>query len=162
MPVRFTGDGEMRQLLQSRDVLAGLLLAAIGALYLAASLALPIGSAIRMGSGYFPMLVSGLLILVGIGAAIAGIGQAGEADGPPAWRALVLIIGAVIVFGASVRSLGLVPAVMATALMSCWATGQFRVHQALLTAALLALFCWGIFILGLGLALDPFVWPPFH
>lgn len=151
----------MRQLLQNKDVLAGLLLAAIGALYLSASLALPIGSAIRMGSGYFPMLVSGLLILVGLAALVSGIGQVSEEDAPPAWRALGLIIAAVMIFGATVRGLGLVPSVFATAMLSCWATGQMRLHQALLTAILLALFCWAVFVLGLGLALEPVVWPPF-
>lgn len=152
----------MRQLLRSRDVLAGMLLAGIGLLYLGASIALPIGSAVRMGSGYFPMLVSGLLVLVGLAAATAGIGKIDDADEPSAWRALIAIIAAVLVFGFTVRGLGLVPAVLATALLSCWATGQFHLLQALLTAALLALFCWAVFIWGLGLALDPFVWPPFH
>ena len=150
----------MKSLLRSRDVLAGLFLAGIGAIYLAASLALPIGSAVRMGSGYFPMLVAGLLILVGLAAAAGGIRQIDEEDEPHAWWALATIIGAVLVFGLTVRALGLMPAVVATALLSCWGTGQFRLHQALIVAVLLAIFCWAVFILGLGLALDPFVWPP--
>lgn len=151
----------LKSLLQSRDVLAGILLAGIGGLYLAGSLALPIGSAVRMGSGYFPMLVSGLLILVGIGAALGGIGRRDDPDGAASWRTIALTIGAVILFALCVRTLGLVPAVLGTALLSCWATAQFKLHEAIITAVLLALFCWAVFIVGLGIALEPVVWPPF-
>lgn len=152
----------MSYLLRSRDALAGLLLIGIGAVYLSSSLMLPIGSAMRMGSGYFPMIVSGLLIVVGIGTILSRSVQDDQADSAPAWRSLITIIGAVFAFGAGIRGVGLVPAVLITALLSCWATGQFRFHQALLTAALLAAFCWAVFVLGLGLALDPVVWPPFQ
>jgi hypothetical protein len=152
----------MKHLLQSKDVRAGLLLVGIGAIYLAASLTLSIGSAVRMGSGYFPMIVSGLLCLVGIATVFSGINQVDKPEAVPAWRSLAKIITAVILFGACIRGVGLIPAVMITALLSCWATGQLRLHQALITAVLLALFCWAVFIVGLGLALDPVVWPPFQ
>lgn len=152
----------MKHLLQSTDVRAGLLLVGIGAIYLAASLTLSIGSAVRMGSGYFPMIVSGLLCLVGIATVFSGINQVDKPEVVPAWRSLAKIITAVILFGACIRGVGLIPAVMITALLSCWATGQLRFHQALITAVLLSSFCWVVFIVGLGLALDPVVWPPFQ
>ena len=151
----------MQRVLQSREVLAGLLLAGIGALYLCASIVLPIGSAVRMGSGYFPLIVSALLIAVGILTALAGLHAQDDESPPVPWLSLVLVIASIIAFAALVRTFGLVPAVLATAMLSCFATGKLRVTQALVVAVLLAAFCWVVFIVGLGLALEPFAWPSF-
>src|SRR5690554_6292583 len=54
-------------LLASRDFLAGVAFTVIGAAYAFGSLAtLKVGQASNMGPGYFPLLLSGALVVVGL------------------------------------------------------------------------------------------------
>ena len=50
----------------NKDVWAGLMLIAIGAAAMFFARNYPFGTALRMGPGYFPMLLGGLLILFGL------------------------------------------------------------------------------------------------
>src|SRR5690349_8903814 len=98
-------------LVNTKDLLAGLLFIAIGALFGISALGLPLGTAFRMGPGYFPAVLCGLLILIGAILAIRSFGREGTPLGGVPWRALLLILPAAVIFGYGVRGLGLVPAV---------------------------------------------------
>ena len=98
-----------------KDLICGLVFVVIGLLFALGTRDLDIGSATRMGPGYFPLVLCGILILVGLIIAARALGKPpGELSGVP-WRALLLIVPAIVFFGYSVRGVGLVPAVFVVA-----------------------------------------------
>ncbi len=118
------------------------------------SLGLEIGTAFRMGPGYFPLVLSGLLIVLGLVVIVQALRTAGEPLGPIAWRGLLLILPAPIVFGLTVRGLGFVPAIFLAALIASFASVRMTATRAVLLSAVLTAFAVAVFSFGLGL---PFV-----
>ena len=106
-----------------RDVFGGLIVMTIGTGFLVYSQALDIGTASRMGPGYFPIILSILMILLGL--VIAGLALRGPTEhsfGQVPWRGVLLLIGAVLFFGFALRGLGLAPAVLIVVLVTAWAS----------------------------------------
>jgi hypothetical protein len=147
------------------DILAGLIFVAFGLAFAITSLSYDLGTPLRMGPGYFPLLLGGLLVFLGL--LITGKGfVSGASDegrlGRVPWRALFLIVLAVLFFGLTVRGLGLVPATAVTALLTALASYRTGILAAVAIAAGLTLLCVLIFVLALQLRL-PLVgpWLPF-
>jgi len=112
-----------------------------------------------MGPGAFPFVLGGLLTIFG-GVVIAKslVAGDGEAIGAIPWRAIVLILGGILFFGATVRGLGLVPSLFVAVLMSALASQQARLVAALATAVGLTIMCILIFVVALQLRL-PLIGP---
>jgi hypothetical protein len=83
----------------AKDLAAGTIFAAIGALYGIQSLTLDPGTALRMGPGAFPTLLSGALVVLGIAIAVRGINMPTGPFGVIPWRALVFILAAPVCSG---------------------------------------------------------------
>jgi hypothetical protein len=139
-----------------KDVLAGVTFIGFGVAFAIGATTYPIGSAARMGPGLFPLLVGGLLAVLG---AIIVIKPALEQDGDtgpltaPAWRGAALALGAIIVFGLTVRGLGLLPAIFLTALLASLASRLTSPLMALGMAVGLTVLSYLIFVVGLQLNL---------
>ncbi len=142
-----------------RDVLAGLIFAGLGLAFAIGATSYQMGSAARMGPGLFPLLVGGLLVVLGGVIAIKPTldGETGPVT-PPAWRGLALVLGAFIVFGVTVRGLGLMPSLFITALLAALASRLTSPLVALLLATALTIVSYLIFVVGLQLNL-PLVGP---
>ncbi|MGS1097458.1 tripartite tricarboxylate transporter TctB family protein [Aquamicrobium terrae] len=95
-----------------RDMVAGLVFSTIGLGALAIALGYPFGSTLNMGPGYFPTLVSGLIVVLGIALTIREL-RAGNGAllTDIAWRPLAIIIAAVAGFAILIQHGGLIPAV---------------------------------------------------
>lgn len=106
----------MLQRLGRQDVLGGLLLAAFGLLGLVLGADLDVGTARRMGPGYFPRILSWLLILLGAGIVLSAR-RDGEAATRVAWRPLLLISGAIGAFWLAIDRVGLVAATILVILL---------------------------------------------
>jgi hypothetical protein len=134
------------------NALAGLVFMFFGLVFGIQSLGLDIGTAFRMGPGYFPLVLSGLLILLGLVIAVGAIRNgAGEAIGRLAWRGAFFILPAPIFFGLTVRGLGFVPAIFVTTLIAALASLRMKLHWALALAAAVTVFATLVFSYGLGL-----------
>jgi Tripartite tricarboxylate transporter TctB family len=137
-----------------RDALAGLIFILIGVSFALSSRSIEIGTAFRMGPGYFPLLLSGLLILIGAAIALSAfVNGANESLGSVSWRGLVLVLAAPVVFGLTVRRLGLAPAIVITSVLSVYASRRSGIGLAAIMAAGLTIFCLAVFSYGLGLPL---------
>lgn len=138
------------------DLAAGLLFAAFGAWFCAASFfGLKIGTAFRMGPGFFPTIVGGLLLLVGLIIALNGWRTSGgRVDwGSVPWRAVVLIPIGLVVFGFVMRPLGLLPALLVLSFLAALSVKSLSlVHAALLSVAVTAV-CVCVFSFALGINL---------
>jgi hypothetical protein len=138
-----------------RDVIGGLVVIAIGAGFFLSGQELEMGTSFRMGPGYFPTILS--ILMIGLGAVIAV--QALRAPttehsfGQVPWRGLLLLIGAVLFFGFVVRGLGLASAVLIVVLATAWASRYASLRGSLPLSIGLAAFCAVLFIRLLGLPL---------
>ena len=107
---------------------------------------LPIGRALNMGPGYFPIMLSGFVTLLGAIVAIRSFVTVEETPfGVVPWRGIIMLSLATIVFAVLLRPLGLLPGVFITALVACLASSQISWRAALLTSAAIAIFCTLIF-----------------
>ena len=137
-----------------KDILSGLLFVAFGLAFAVIASTYEIGSTLQMGPGYFPLALGGLLVLFGGLIVAKGIlARDGEAIRTIPWRALALILGAVVFFGVTVRGLGLVPSVFVTVLMSTFASRRTSAIVAVLISVGLTILCILVFVVALRLRL---------
>lgn len=136
------------------NALCGTIFIATGAAFAAQSLDLDLGTAFRMGPGYFPLVLS--IILMGLGAVIliSATRADGEPIGPVAWRGMCLILPAPIAFGMTVRGLGFVPALFLCAMIASFASSRMKPHHAVLLSVTLVAFSVLVFVYGLGLPMQ--------
>jgi hypothetical protein len=142
----------------------------VGAAFAIGAANYSIGSGARMGPGYFPLMLGVLLGILGLGV-IFGALTVDTVDGEPigriAWKPLLLIIGANLVFGLmlgglpsiGVPAMGLIVAIYALVVVASLAGSSFRMKSALILATILAIGSYLVFILGLSLQFQ--VWPSF-
>jgi hypothetical protein len=142
-----------------KDVLAGLAFIGFGLAFAVGASRYALGTALNMGPGYFPLLLGAVLIGLGILVIVKGriAGEVSEI-GPVPWKAIALIIGALLFFGATIGGLGVVPAVFLTALLAGLAGERPGVVAPVVIAVGLTITCVLIFIVALQLRL-PLVGP---
>ncbi len=144
------------------NALCAALFVGFGLFFLVQALNLNIGTAFRMGPGYAPIVLSGLLILFGIIIFVQALRLEGEEIGPIAWRGMLFILPAPVFFGLTVRGLGFVPAIFITALIAAFASHKMRPGMALVVALVLTIFSTVVFSYFLGLPFRRFgPWLPF-
>ena len=142
------------------DFWTGLLFGGLGlfvALYAATHYAL--GTAVRMGPGYFPAWIGALVALLGLILLVRSL----RFDGPRLprlhLRPTSLILVASVAFGYLLKPFGLILATILLVIASAAGGHEFRWREAVLLALALALFSFAVFVYGLGL---PFpLWPQF-
>jgi Tripartite tricarboxylate transporter TctB family len=142
-----------------KDVLAGVAFIGLGLAFAVGSTAYDIGTPLRMGPGYFPLVLGGLLAILGVVTVVKGLiaGEAGEIGAIP-WRAVVLITVAVVFFGLTARGLGLVPSLLVTTILVGFAGERAGVLPPVLIAVGLTIVSILIFVVGLQLRL-PLIGP---
>jgi hypothetical protein len=149
----------------SRDFLSGLLFTFLGLVALVVASDYPMGTLRRMGPGYFPIVLGGVLTLLGLAIAAKGLSLERAPEGPSraeaapgfVWRPLLVVLLALVVFAVALPYIGLALAVVVLVLISAFAEPGFRLRSALPLALILAAMAVGIFVYGIGL---PFrVWP---
>jgi hypothetical protein len=141
------------------DLLAGGIFVLIGGVFVAGSLGYDRGTPLRMGPGYFPLLVGVAVAVLGLVILVKGL-IAGEdiTFGPVPWRAVVLIVSAVVFFGFFVRRLGFVPTALVTSLLTTLASRRVRPLTAVAVSAGLTTAATLIFIVGLQVRLPLWGW----
>lgn len=139
-----------------KDFVSGLLFLLIGLAAMAIASDYPMGKAIRMGPGYYPMVLSGLLVIVGLACMIKSLATNGPALERVQFKPLILITVSVVLFGLLLRNAGMVVALAVSIYLSSLASSRFTIKAATVTFVLLTLFCWGVFIKALSLPIPLF------
>ena len=135
-----------------KDFWTEILFLIFGAIAFAISRDYPFGSAGRMGPGYFPTVLSCLLMGFGGLAVLRGVRQQGVAFGSFAWKQSVKVLSAIIAFAFLLPRAGLVIALLVLIFGSASASIHFRFGwRATLLALVLLVFCVLVFVKGLGL-----------
>ena len=154
-----------------RDFVSGLLFTTTGAVFAVGAASYSIGTAARMGPGYFPLvlgiMLSALGIVVTVRATRAGPDEDGGKIGAWAWRPLLFILLANLAFGAtlagvpglSLPSLGLIPGIYALTFIASHAAAERNLREVAGLATALSVISYVVFVLLLKLQLP--VWPAF-
>ena len=138
-----------------KDLLTGAVFTGFGLAFAITSTTYEVGSPLRMGPGFFPLVLGGLLVLLGVLIAVTGlVAGSGAEIGTVPWRSLVLLLAAVLLFGFTVRDLGLVPALFLAVLLAAFAGRGVRPVQAVVIAASLTALSVLIFVEALQLRLS--------
>jgi hypothetical protein len=140
-----------------RDVVAGTLFILIGAFALSVARGYPVGSAMRMGPGYFPVVLGWLLIMLG---ACVGLRASRSREWTRVawgWKPLAWIIASIVLFGFLMPRFGLIPALALMLPVAAAAGRDFRLSEVLVVTALMCLFGAAIFVYGLKLPYRLFV-----
>jgi hypothetical protein len=138
-------------ILKNRDFWAGLFLIAIGAaaIFLARNYAF--GTALRMGPGYFPIVLGALLVLFGIYILANGLYNHEPIAGGWSLRALIILPLSLVLFGVLIDRAGFVPAMIVLTFGSATASSEVRFVEALVFSIFLTVLCAAVFVWGLGL-----------
>jgi hypothetical protein len=141
-----------------KDFWSGLMFLAFAAVALLSARGYSLGSAGKMGPGYFPLLLGLVLALIGAILVARSFVIQGERVGRLSVLPLMVVVLGVCLFAFSIETLGLVVALVAVTVVSALASWKdFRLREAALLAAALAAFAVGVFVYGLRLPLP--VWP---
>src|SRR5262249_38770847 len=140
-----------------KDFWSGVMFCGFAAVAILAARGYSLGMAGKMGPGYFPLLLGGLL--AALGAVL--IGRSLALSGEPVARfpllPLTIVAAAVCLFGVMIEPLGLVLSLAVLTLLSAFAGAQFRLLETVALAAALIVFSVGGFVYALGLPLN--IWP---
>ena len=133
-----------------KDFFAGLIFVAFGLAAIIIGSNYSLGSAARMGPGYFPRILGILLLVLGAALSLRALKIKGEPLPRWYWKPILIVLGSVIAFGLVLSTFGLVFA-------SSTASPEFRPKEALISGILFAALAAGVFIFGLNLQLP--LWP---
>lgn len=135
----------------NKDFLAGLLMLAIGGIGFYMALDYPFGSTQRMGPGYFPRVLAGILMLFGLFVLVRGAKEGVKVKGVWGFKPLLFISLSLVVFGWTMDRFGMVPALVAMFFVSAYAGHEFRWKEVVILTLLMVPFAVGVFVYGLGL-----------
>jgi hypothetical protein len=140
------------EFLERKDFWSGLMLIALGggAVFIARNY--PFGSSLRMGPGYFPIILGGALVMFGVYFIIQGLRTGAEKlEGSWSLRALIILPLSLVLFGLLIDRAGFIPAMLALIIGSATASTQFKLIEVLVFAVFMTAMCVVVFVWALGL-----------
>lgn len=143
-----------------RDFWSGLMFLVVGLAFAWGATEYDFGTSAQPGPGYFPFGLGILLALLGglvLFKALTLESEGGDPVGPIAWRPLLVIVAAIVIFGLALPRLGLACTLPLLIAISSLADGQFRWRDVLISSAVLTLGSWALFIVALKLTIP--LWP---
>jgi hypothetical protein len=139
-----------------RDFWSGLMFVVIGIVFAWGSTYYSMGASARPGPGYFPFGLGVLMAILGgmvLFKALTLEVEGGDPIGPWAWKPLLIITGAVFIFGWALPHLGMFIALPLLVIGSALAGDEFKIKDALINSVVLTAGSWVIFIWGLKLTI---------
>ena len=145
-----------------RDFWSGLMFTVVGIVFAVGATNYSMGSSARPGPGYFPLLLSIILAILGgvvLFKSLTIETEGGDPIGSVAWRPLLVIVVGIAVFGVALPRLGMVITVPILIVISSFAGDEFKWKGVAINAVVLTAFSWLIFVAGLKLTIP--LWPAF-
>jgi hypothetical protein len=142
-----------------KDFWSGVLFVAVGSAAVVLSARYSLGTAARMGPGYFPRILGILMVVLGLVLALRSFKLEGPPVPPWIWRPTLVVLGSVVLFAAIVQPVGVALSTVILILVASAASHEFHLREALISGVLLATLAVGVFVVGLKLQLP--IWPAF-
>ena len=143
-----------------RDFWSGLMFVMLGVVFAVGATSYPMGTSAKPGTGYFPMILSVTMALLGAIVLFKSLTietEGGDPIGTVPWRPLLVIVAAIVIFGLALERLGLLITVPLLIVVASLADGEFRWKGVLANAGVLTFGSWVTFVWGLKLTLP--LWP---
>jgi hypothetical protein len=119
---------------------------------------LAFGNSAKMGPGYFPAILSTLILALGVGLMIYSF----IVDGPPVeavqFRPILLIVASILVFGYLLNLVGLVITAILMTLVAAYAGRDVKLRENIYLGIGLAIFTVLVFVRGLSQPLQVWWW----
>ena len=135
----------------NRDFFGGLMYIVIGTIAILIARDYPFGSALRMGPGYFPTVLAGMMICFGVAIMAMGFKNGEKIKGNWSIRALIVLPISTAVFGWLMEEVGFIPAMLVLIPLAASAGREFKAIEIALLTVGLTILCTAMFIYGLGL-----------
>lgn len=153
-----------------KDFFSGLMFTTIGLAFAWGATTYTIGNGARMGPGYFPLVLGVLLAIIGgfiMFKAMVVETADGEKIGAFAWKPLLCIIGANLLFGVllgglpkiGIPAMGLIAGIYGLTIVASLAAERFKLTEVLILATILSIGSYLAFVVLLKLQFP--VWPTF-
>jgi hypothetical protein len=136
-----------------KDVASGAFFVVVGLFYgFTAWNTLPLGMMLNMGPGYFPLVLSALLVILGLAVVMRGFAtQSASPFGKVPWRGVLFLTLATLFFATFFRQVGMPPSVFVSTFLASLSSPQIKPVTAAFISLCLALFCVLVFSYGLDL-----------
>jgi hypothetical protein len=136
-----------------RDFGAGIMYMVIGIFFAGFATQYQMGTAAKMGPGYFPFYLGLLMFLLGLLVAVKAFSAKAAIEAIPKfnWRIIAQITGAVVLYGLLLPKMGFLIAVIVLVFVSASASKEFTWKGTAINAAFLVTFTYSVFVLGLKL-----------
>jgi hypothetical protein len=135
----------------NQDFWAGVMLIATGLAAVVIARDYAFGTALRMGPGYFPSVLGGLLVLAGLYLVVKGLRSGEKITGTWSVRALIVLPLSLVLFGLLMEYAGFVPALAVLIFGSAAAGTEFKFVEVALLTVFLTVMCVLVFVWGIGL-----------
>ncbi|AOW13312.1 hypothetical protein LPB72_09670 [Hydrogenophaga crassostreae] len=154
----------------SQDFYSGLLFCIVGGAFAWGATSYDVGTAAQMGPGYFPLMLGLLLVALGVAItvkAFGGLHAQAQVIGPWAWRPLLCILLANVLFGillvglpsVGLPAMGMWVAIIVMTVVASMARKGFSFKESVVQGVILSMGSYLVFVLGLNLQFP--VWPAF-
>jgi uncharacterized membrane protein len=135
----------------NKDFWAGAMFIAIGAGAMFSARNYPFGTSLRIGPGYYPIILSGILIAFGLYVMLRGLRKNEKIQGNWSIRALIVLPFSMVLFGILMKLAGFIPALIALCFVSAASGREFKFTEVLLLTIFLGALSVTLFVWGLGL-----------
>lgn len=145
-----------------RDFWSGLMFLAVGIVFAVGATNYSMGTSARPGAGYFPLILSVIMAILGaviLFKALTIETEGGDPIGSIAWRPLLVIVVAIAVFGSLLPRLGMVITIPILIVITSVAGDEFGWKGVIINCVVLTVASWLIFVVGLKLTIP--MWPSF-
>jgi ABC-type anion transport system duplicated permease subunit len=136
-----------------RDFGAGIMYMVIGLFFAIVATQYKMGTAAKMGPGYFPFWLGVLMTLLGLLVLLKSLRASAAIEKIPKfnWRIILQITGAVVLYGLLLPRAGFLIAVVVLVFLAAGASKEFTWKGTALNAAFLVTFTYSVFVVGLKL-----------
>ncbi len=139
-----------------RDFVSGLMFIIVGVIFAVGATNYSMGSSAKPGAGYFPLILSVLMAILGAIVLFTSLTietEGGDPIGHIAWRPLLVIVVSIAVFGTALPRLGMFVTIPLLIVMVSFAGDEFSWKGVIANSIVLTAGSWVIFIWGLNLTI---------
>jgi hypothetical protein len=136
-----------------KDFWSGVLFIVTGLLFMALSRQYTIGTAAKMGPGYFPTILGGLMALLGLLILLPSIraSQPVQKIARVDFMSVFMVLLSVVVYAATLPTLGFIVSLVLLVVISSFASHEFHLKSTIISALVLLAGSWLVFVKGLEL-----------
>ncbi|MCR5883180.1 tripartite tricarboxylate transporter TctB family protein [Rhizobacter sp. J219] len=139
-----------------KDFWSGIMFLVVGIVFAVGATNYSMGTSARPGPGYFPLILSIILAILGAIVLFKSLTietEGGDKIGHIAWRPLLVVVASIAMFAVLLPRLGMFLTIPVLIVMVSFAGDEFKWKGVLIAAVVLTIFSWLVFVKGLGLTI---------